>query len=328
MYLWGTANGRLRIIGQSGHSETAPIQDEIGEFSLGRHLIYTHLAGGDNNVWRAEVPSQDAPPSVPQRFISSTRGDRNPAYSFNGKEIGFLSGRSGSTQIWIADAGGTQAFQLTSLDSSPLFPQWSPDGQRFLFHRRIGGQAADLFTISVNGGQPKRLTSDPSEDLLASYSRDGNWIYFTSKRSGAWEIWKMPADGGEQTRLTFTANALQPLESPDGKNVFYIQEGSELTIWKIPSGGGTATQVTGPIAKDPAFAVGTAGIYYKIPAESPPGQLIQFLSFSTGQSRPVVVTEHEIGLGLSLSPDERYLIFALREGPGSDLMLIKDFLAR
>jgi Tol biopolymer transport system component len=263
---------------------------------------------------------------VPQLFISSTRDDRNPSYSSNGKEIGFLSTRSGSTQIWIADAAGTEALQLTSVDSAPFFPQWSPNGQRFLFHSRIGGQPADLFSISVNGGHIKRLTSDPSEDYLASYSRDGNWIYFTSERSGVSEIWKMPADGGEPTRLTLTGGAFQPIESPDGKNLFYAKGGSELTIWKIPSAGGTAKQVTGPIAKDPAFAVSVDGIYYKIPAESPSRQVIQFLSFSTGQSRPVVVTEHEIGQGLSLSPDERYLIFAQRQ-PGSDLMLIKDFVA-
>ena len=54
--------------------------------------------------------------------------------------------------------------------------------------------------------------------------------------------------------------------------------------------------------------------------------LIRFLSFSTGQSRPVVVTDRPIGLGLSLSPDQRFLIFAQRDQTGSDLMLIENFI--
>ena len=120
-----------------------------------------------------------------------------------------------------------------------------------------------------------------------------------------------------------------PVESPDGKTVFYARsKGTASTIWKIPVAGGDAVQVTGPIAKDPAFAVSMNGIYYVTPPESPTRQLIQFLDFATNQSRPVVVAEREIGLGMSLSPDGRFLIFAQRDQVGRDLMLIRDFGVR
>src|SRR5262249_49587100 len=204
---------------------------------------------------------------------------------------------------------------------------WSPDGQRILFHARVGG-LSHLFSIPAVGGQPKRLTFDTSNNSLASYSRSGDWIYFASDRSGQSEIWKMPADGGAATRVTFSlGKALwgQPVESPDRETLFYAQLGSEGAIWKVPVQGGNAVQVTGPIARDVAFAVSKNGIYYKTPSESPKRQLIQFLSFSTGQTRPVVVAEREIGIGLSLSPDERYLIFAQRDHVGRDLMLTENF---
>ena len=71
-------------------------------------------------------------------------------------------------------------------------------------------------------------------------------------------------------------------------------------------------------------AVTDDGIYFKSNSDLPPGQIIQFLEFATGKTRTVVKTEQEIGLGLSLSPDEQYLIFAQR-GAGRDLMLIKNF---
>ena len=139
----------------------------------------------------------------------------------------------------------------------------------------------------------------------------------------------MPAGGGKPIRLTFSSgkDAFMPIESWDEKTVYYARGGSELAIWKIPADGGAGEPVTTALAKDSAFAVGKKGVYYKTSSDRPPGQVIQFLNFSTGQTRPVVVTDEEIGMGLSLSPDERFLIFALREQPGSDLNLIKDFVA-
>jgi Tol biopolymer transport system component len=202
---------------------------------------------------------------------------------------------------------------------------WSPDSGQILFHARRDGQSgADLFSIPASGGPLKRLTTDPSNDILASYSQDGRWIYFASNRSGRSEIWKMPSAGGDATRIT-NGGATMPLESLDGATLFYAHINPEKGLWKIPVQGGIAEQVTGPIAKDFAFAVATRGIYYVSPPESPTRQLIQFWSFSTGESHPVVVANQEIGLGLSLSPDERFLIFAQRDNAGSDLMLVKDF---
>jgi hypothetical protein len=58
--------------------------------------------------------------------------------------------------------------------------------------------------------------------------------------------------------------------------------------------------------------VSKEGTYYAAAPESPARQFIHFLDFSTGKSRPVVVTHREIGLGMSLSPDGRYLIFPQR----------------
>jgi dipeptidyl aminopeptidase/acylaminoacyl peptidase len=226
-----------------------------------------------------------------------------------GKTIAFRSSRSGDSEIWISNADGSNPAQLTSFGSPGiLFPNWSADGQRLVFHAKPEGNG-DLFSVAVSGGAPKRLTNDPVEDLLASYSRDGRWIYFSSNRSGRTEVWKIPADGGKATRVT-TNGGLMPVESPDRKSVFYARlAGPEAAIWKIPVDSGEAKKVAGPIAKDVAFVASRQGIYFAAPPESSSPQLIHFLDFSTNRTRPVVVTEGEIGLGMSLSLDGRYLIF-------------------
>ncbi len=198
---------------------------------------------------------------MPRMFSSSTLPDFQPRYSPDGTKIAFGSFRSGPREIWIADADGSNPVPLTSF-GGPLvgFMNWSPDGQRLVFHARPEGQA-DLFEIPASGGAPKRLTAHPSDDTLPSYSHDGRWIYFTSRRSGQLEIWKMPAKGGDATQMTRTGG-LMPLESPDGKTLYYGHPTREKGIWKVPVEGGEATQVTGPTGGQSAFAVTAEGIYY------------------------------------------------------------------
>ena len=60
----------------------------------------------------------------------------------------------------------------------------------------------DLYTVAPTGGSPRRLTSHPADEALASFSPDGRWLYFASDRRDGWQIWRMPAAGGEATRVT------------------------------------------------------------------------------------------------------------------------------
>jgi Tol biopolymer transport system component len=162
---------------------------------------------------------------------------------------------------------------------------------------------------------------------MPSYSNDGRWIYFGTKRSGQYEVWKMPAEGGVATQITQSGQAHMPLESLDGRTVYYVHNTREESngIWKTPVLGGNAEQVTGPLSGQFGFAITPDGVFYSAAPVSRSQHLIRFLSFSTRRSWPVAVTDHPIGLGLSLSPDQRFLVFAQRDQTGSDLMLIENF---
>lgn len=117
-------------------------------------------------------------------------------------------------------------------------------------------------------------------------------------------------------------------ESPDGRTLYFIHLSRENGVWKMPVEGGEAVQVTGPLNDVFNFAVGKDGIFYSAAPDSRHQGAIQFLSFSTGKMRPVVWTDHPLGAGLSLSPDQRFLLFSLREQTNSDLMMIENFVVR
>src|SRR5690606_20473463 len=63
--------------------------------------------------------------------------------------------------------------------------------------------AGDIWSVSSNGGEAKRLTSHPGIELFPKISPDGKWIAFSAEYSGNRQIWVMPAEGGTARQLTF-----------------------------------------------------------------------------------------------------------------------------
>jgi Tol biopolymer transport system component/DNA-binding winged helix-turn-helix (wHTH) protein len=333
LYVLAESNRReLRSIPASGARNSRRIsllEDHVNELSLRGPLLAYSRETADSNIWRAEIGRTAIPLSAPRRLIASTRHDEFPRYSPDGKKIGFVSARSGTREIWIAEADGSNPLPLTSF-GGPSFgpPAWSPDSQRIVFHTRSEGQG-DLFIVPAIGGAPQRLTTDPSDDLTPGLSHDGRWIYFSSMRSGRWELWKMPAEGGGATQITSSEGSYLPTASPDGKTLYYCHKVPEKGIWRIPAQGGEAVQVTGSYSPPLcAMTVTAQGLYYTAAPDSSNKYSIQFISFSTGQSRPVVVSERPfIYLALSVSPDGRWLLYSQSESD-SDLMLVENFTLR
>jgi Tol biopolymer transport system component len=213
---------------------------------------------------------------------------------------------------------------LTNLHANIGAPRWSSDSRKIAFDLRVGGNS-DIYVISADGGQPRRLTVEPSEDMVPSWSQDGRWIYFGSNRSGSLQIWKMPAEGGQLTQVT-SQGGFEGLESPDGK-FFYYAKGRRLPgIWRIPVEGGAETPVLDHHQAGfwRVWTVTEQGIYFAT-AENPSRPLIEFFSFATGQVTQIAALEKPFYLGLSVSPDGRWLIYSQLDQSGSDIMLMENF---
>jgi Tol biopolymer transport system component len=67
---------------------------------------------------------------------------------------------------------------------------WAPDAKRIIFDARWEG-VPTIFTISVGGGQPKRINSDRKPDFQPYWSPDGRKIAFASNRAGNQDVWVM-----------------------------------------------------------------------------------------------------------------------------------------
>ena len=112
---------------------------------------------------------------------------------------------------------------------TPVGPSYlhgiSPDGKMIAYCAFRGPEnEADVYARPVKGGKEVRLTDAPGLDDGPEYSMDGKHIWFNSVRSGRMQVWRMRANGKEQTQMTFDKdmNSWFPHISPDGEKVVYI----------------------------------------------------------------------------------------------------------
>ncbi len=88
---------------------------------------------------------------------------------------------------WIALAAGILAAAPREAAPAPPFDlvfEWTVSGNQ------------DLYVVGAQGGTPRRLTTDPHVDALPRWSADGATVFFTSDRSGNWQVYSAPAAGG------------------------------------------------------------------------------------------------------------------------------------
>lgn len=100
---------------------------------------------------------------------------RHCAISPDGKTIAF----SYQGDIYTVPASGGKARQLTTHSSHDTQPVWSPDGQEIAFASNRNGNF-DVFLMNKEGGEPKRLTSNSTDEYPATFQNSGRHLLYTA----------------------------------------------------------------------------------------------------------------------------------------------------
>ena len=131
------------------------------------------------------------------------------------------SQESNKSFIYILPSAGGTPKLVTRLGPS-YWHGWSPDGKTLAYCADRNAEY-DIYTIPVEGGEEKRLTTAPGLDDGPDYSPDGQYIYFNSERTGLMQIWRMKTDGSTQEQVTSDDyNNWFAHPSPDGKWLAFL----------------------------------------------------------------------------------------------------------
>ena len=265
-----------------------------------------------------------------------------PAWSPDGSAIAFQSGTIADTgttafvmppsTIWRVPLQGgdpaplTQVGQPSGGHGSPCF---SPDGKRLIFVTSDTG-LSEMWTVSSEGGDLKRLAPAHKLQFDPVYSPDGEWIYYSASSGsinfGLWKL-KISKTGeaeGQPVEIVNTGLSLAKhlSISPDGKRLSYtlLNQTSDLASLTISKDSFKVTGEPRAITNDTSYRKTNA-------AFSPDGRWIAFNVWRAGMPFNVWVMEADgknitqmttdpLGLGLVdwLPGGDAIAIRAWREG--------------
>lgn len=182
----------------------------------GRHLIYN----GGGAMWRIPVRG-----GAPERIeTGGVRVNNDHGISPDARWLA-VSGSAvsrGQSQVFLLPIAGGPPRLITPLAPS-YWHGWSPDGKTLAYCAQRNGNF-DIYTISPEGGEERRLTTADGLDDGPDYTPDGRTIFFNSERSGLMRIWRMNADGSDQRMVSEGPESADWFAhpSPDGKWIVYI----------------------------------------------------------------------------------------------------------
>ncbi len=236
----GSHRRLTRFRGEDRNAVWSPQEDAV---------LWLSERSGSFNVWRQPLAGGEARQITfhqgqPVRFLSSAR-DGSLVY-----------GQAG--EIWRLPAGATQPQRVPvhirqgNLMAGPTTVQLAGQATEFAVSPTAPELAVvargEVFVVSAQTGQARRITNTPAEERHLSFAPDGRALLYASERSGRWEVMAArltrAQDTGfagvapfeEKLLVTGPGDVFQPLLSPDGSKLAYRQDRVTVRVLDLKTG--------------------------------------------------------------------------------------------
>jgi Tol biopolymer transport system component len=154
------------------------------------------------------------------------------------------SDASDTVDLWVREADGSAARQLTANARRNYAPSASPDGKYVVFHTNRTGNW-NVWRADADGGNPQPLTRDNTDGSnWPQVSLDSKWVIFHHRAptGAALHLWKASMSGGDPIELTSGGTCTRPAISPsNGMMACWYSEDAAKPHWRIgifsPEGG-------------------------------------------------------------------------------------------
>ena len=215
-------------------------------------------------IWRTEICSFDLATGAVTTILRSDRLLEAPNWHPDGYLI-----VNGDGLLYRLHPDGTLV-QIDTGDLNQLNNDHgpSPDGRWIAISDSSEDHMSAIYIVPASGGTPRRVTPQ-SPSYWHGWSPDGETLLYTAKRSDAFQIYTIPAKGGEERALTSAfLHCDGPDATPDGRWIWFNGETAEgVNLWRIPIDGGKPERMT------------DTGSVDWFPHPSPDGQHVLYLAY-------------------------------------------------
>ncbi|MEN3334132.1 MAG: tricorn protease [Blastocatellia bacterium] len=207
------------------------------------------VSGGD--IWTAPLGGGEA-----RLLVSHAAMESRPLYSPDGKQLAFVSTRTGNGDIYVLALGTGELRRLTFDEALDQLDAWSRDG-RWLYFSSTGHDIAgmnDIYRVSVEGGTPMQVSADRyANEYWAAPSPDGTRLAFTARGIASTQWWRKGHSHLDECEIWLMRDTspptyeqlsdgdgknMWPMWSADGRAVYYVSDRSGAqNIWTRAPGG-------------------------------------------------------------------------------------------
>ncbi len=142
--------------------------------------------------------------------------------------------------IRINTDGRTNTEKIIPINTGVTQTALSPNGKEIAFIVR-----GEVFVTSVEGGITKRITNTPQQERTLQFSPDGRSLIYAAERGNSWDIYRTTIERKEEPYfyastvlkeeplIATEAEEFQPVVSPDGKEIAYLEERNIIKVYNI-----------------------------------------------------------------------------------------------
>lgn len=233
-------------------------------------------------------------------------------------ELAYLAVADGYWEVWVANADGSQARQLTKTGTDKTRVSWYPDGRALLASCNDG----NVIKVDLSGKQT-RIALEQYPVVDASLAPDGSKIaYSFSTAIDGNDIWISNGDGtGAHKLVKLAALQHEPVWSRDGAQVYFLSGdgGQAHDIWRVRLDGNNAEQLTVGSLYHFDIAVASSGAMAYSSNRS--GNYEIYMQRAGGQ--PEALTNDPALDGRpEFSPDDKSIVFESTRGGAPNLWRI------
>jgi Tol biopolymer transport system component len=157
---------------------------------------------------------------------------------------------NGRRQVFMMDADGSNAKQLTSGEMDASNPEWSSDGSMVAYEGSSPG-ASEIFTVGVSDGVSTRVTREPREAWDPTWAPDDGSIVFSTPGASGHVLLARSVDLTTGQTRTVVIDASLPALSPDGNWIVFDSYSKEPVIrLSITKGDGSERRVIAKSSED------------------------------------------------------------------------------